>query len=76
VENLPYPPFYGDNNDDPMANANGAICYFITSYAIKIWEHFIPVFELLDKYQIPYDIVYTNYPGEIIYEDDFQVGVI
>ena len=76
VENLPYPPFYGKNNDDPNANINGAICYFTTSYANKIMERFYPVLELLDKYQIPYDIIYTNYPGKIIYEDDFQVGVI
>ena len=76
VENLPYPPFYGENNDDPDANTKGAICYFAVSYAHKIWERFIPIFELLDKYQIPYDIIYTNYPGKIIYEDDCQVGVI
>ena len=76
VENLSYPPFYGKNNDDPNANINGAIYYFATSYANEIWERFIPVFELLEKYQIPYDIIYTNYPGKIIYKDDFQIGVI
>jgi hypothetical protein len=76
VENLPYPPFYGENNDDPNANIDGAICYFTTFYANKNWERFEPIFELLDKYQTPYDIIYTNYPGKIVYQDDFQVGVI
>lgn len=76
VENLPYPPFYGENNNDPNANKDGAICYFRTQYANKIWGRIEFVFELLDKYQTPYDIVYTNYPGKIIYEDDFQVAVI
>jgi len=76
VKNLPYPPFYGENNDDTTANTNGAICYFKTSYANSIMERVDPIFKLLDKHQIPYDIIYTNYPGKIIYEDDFQVGVI
>lgn len=31
---------------------------------------------LLDKYKVPYDIVYTDYVGKIIYEDEYQVGVI
>jgi hypothetical protein len=24
---------------------------------------------------VPYDIVYTNFPGRIVYEDDWQVAV-
>ena len=75
-ENLPYPPFYGENNDDPAANVNGAVCYFKTAYANAIAERFEPIFKLLDKHQIPYDIVFTDYPGKIIYEDEFQVGVV
>ena len=75
-DNLPHPPFYGENNDDPNANTDGAICYFKTSYTNKIWEQIVPVLELLDKYEVAYDIIYTNYPGKIIYEDDFQVGVV
>jgi hypothetical protein len=31
---------------------------------------------LLDKYNVNYDIVMTNCPGQIIYEDEFQVAVI
>ena len=34
-----------------------------------------PVIALLDKYKKPYDIVYTNFVGKIVYEDDCQVAV-
>lgn len=30
---------------------------------------------MLDKYQKPYDVVYTNFVGTIVYEDDWQVAV-
>jgi len=30
---------------------------------------------LLDKYKKEYDVVYTNFIGAIIYEDDWQVAV-
>ena len=31
---------------------------------------------LLDKYNAPYDIVFSDYVGKIVYEDKWQVGVI
>lgn len=34
-----------------------------------------PAIALLDKYKKPYDIVYTNFVGTIVYEDDWQVAV-
>lgn len=30
----------------------------------------------LDKYKVSYDIVYTDYVGKVIYEDEYQVAVI
>ena len=68
LENLPQPPFYGDNND----NTQGAITYFKAESCGEMLERIQPLIDLLDKY----DIVYTNYIGKIIYEDDYQVGVI
>ena len=76
VENLPYPPFYGENHNDATANTEGVICYYKTSYANAIMGRFDPVFEVLDKHKIPYDIIYTNDPGKILYEDDCQVAVV
>lgn len=75
-ENLPHPPFYGENNNDATANTQGAITYFKTANATIMLENLAPIFELLEKYQVPYDIVYTNFPGKIIYEDEYQVGVV
>ena len=72
LENLPLPLFYGDNNENPQ----GAITYFKTESCGEMMEHIHPLIDLLDKYNIPYDIVYTNYVGRIIYEDKYQVGVV
>ena len=32
-----------------------------------------PVMWLLEKYNHPYYVVYTNFPGEVVYEDKYQV---
>ena len=71
LENLPEPPFYGNNNENP----DGAVTWFKTETADVMLEHIEPLLSLLEKYGIPYDVVYTDTPGKIIYEDDFQVGV-
>lgn len=34
-----------------------------------------PLLWLLERYKYPYYVVYTNFPGEIVYEDDYQVVV-
>ena len=69
---LPEPPFYGDNNNNPQ----GAVTWFKTENSKVMLEHIQPLIDLLDKYNVPYDIVYSNYVGRIIYEDEYQVGVI
>jgi hypothetical protein len=71
-ENLPEPPFYGDNNDNPL----GATTWFKTNNCNGMLEHIKPLLDLLDKYKVPYEIAYSDNPGKIIYEDDYQIGVI
>ena len=72
LENLPEPPFYGNDNENPQ----GAVTWFKTESSGEMLERIQPLIDLLEKYNIPYDIVYSNYVGKIIYEDDYQVGVI
>ena len=36
----------------------------------------IPMRQASIKYKIPNDEVYTDYVGEIIYEDEYQVGAV
>ena len=69
-EYLPNPPFYDDGNPDK------AITYFRNNKTAHMLEKLMPLLGLLDKYEVPYDVVYTNYPGKIIYEDAFQVAVV
>jgi hypothetical protein len=33
-----------------------------------------PALILLEKYQHPYFLVFTNDPGEIVYEDEYQIA--
>ena len=68
VENLPEPPMCTTGDQK-------VVCYFKTADTAHMLERLQPVLELLDKYQHPYDVVYTNYVGEIVYEDEFQVAV-
>lgn len=71
-EHLPEPPFYGNDNENPQ----GAITYFKTDSFEAMREKAEILTSLLDKYKVPYDIVYTDYVGKIIYEDEYQVAVI
>lgn len=72
LEHLPEPPFYGDNNDNPQ----GAVTWFKTEAYEEMSAKAEVLTGLLDKYNVPYDIVFSDYVGKIVYEDKWQVGVI
>ena len=65
-EVLPYP--------EPCKNQERVICYFKTENTEYMRKLITPAMWLLQKYNHPFDLVYTNFPGEIVYEDDFQIA--
>ncbi len=69
-EKLPYPPFYSDGN------RVGAVTWFKRSASNEMQDRLSPLVGVLRKYGVELDVASTDDPGEIIYEDDFQVGVI
>ena len=68
-ENLPNPPVCQTGNQK-------VITYFKVETTKEMQRQIEPAMALLEKYNHPYDVVYTNFVGEIVYEDEFQVAVL
>ena len=66
-ESLPEP--------DPCKNHETVITFFKCGNADHMVKVIEPAIALLDKYGKPYDVVYTNFVGTIVYEDDWQIAV-
>ena len=68
---LPVPPFYQDNNPD------GAITWFKdTPEGDDIWRQMTFYREMCSKYNVKlYISECEEIPGEVIYEDKFQIAV-
>ncbi|MBR4067302.1 MAG: hypothetical protein IKK08_01600 [Clostridia bacterium] len=66
-ENLPEP--------EPCMNHEKVITFFKCAATEEMQQKLQPAIALLDKYQKPYDVVYTNFVGTIVYEDEWQVAV-
>ena len=66
-ENLPEP--------EPCKNHETVITFFKCGTAEHMVKKIEPAIALLDKYDKPYDVVYTNFVGKIVYEDDWQIAV-
>ncbi|MCR5061439.1 MAG: hypothetical protein K6A80_10560 [Saccharofermentans sp.] len=64
---LPYPP--------PCKRQEKVICFFKTENTEEMMRYITPAMWLLDKYHHPFFVVYTDSPGEIVYEDEYQVAV-
>ena len=67
AENLPWPP--------QCKNQELVVCFFKTENTEEMMKMIRPALWLLEKYNHPYYLVYTNTPGEIVYEDKYQVVV-
>lgn len=65
AENLPWP--------EPCKRQESVVCYFKTENAEEMLKYMKPVLWLLNRYNVPYYLVYTNTPGEIVYEDQYQI---
>ena len=64
---LPYPP--------PCKKQEPVVCFFKTENTEEMMKYITPAMWLLDKYNHPFFVVYTDSPGEIVYEDEYQVAV-
>ncbi len=66
AKNLPWPPQC--KNQEPV------VCWFKTENADEMLKMIRPALWLLERYHHPYFLVYTNDPGEIVYEDHYQIA--
>ena len=64
---LPWPP--------QCRRRENVVCFFKTQNTEMMMKLIRPAMWLLEKYEHPFFVVYTNMPGEIVYEDDYQVVV-
>ncbi|MBO4835157.1 MAG: hypothetical protein J5483_03510 [Lachnospiraceae bacterium] len=67
AETLPWP--------EPCKRQEKVVCFFKTENSEEMMKMIRPALWLLERYEHPYYIVYTNTPGEIVYEDQYQVAV-
>lgn len=67
---LQYPPYY------ERGNPEGAITWFKSGTSDAMVARLGPLSEILSRYGVALDIARTDEPGVIVYEDDYQVGVI
>ena len=67
AESLPWP--------EPCKNQEKVVCFFKTENTDEMMKMIRPALWLLERYHHPYFLVYTNTPGEIVYEDQYHVAV-
>ncbi len=67
AENLSFP--------EPCMKKEKVVCFFKTENYAEMMKMMRPALWLLEKYEQPYFLVYTNTPGQIVYEDKYQIAV-
>ena len=65
ADHLPWPPQC--KRQEPV------VCWFKTENSEEMLKMIRPALWLLERYNHPYYLVYTNTPGEIVYEDKYQI---
>ncbi|MCI8770507.1 MAG: hypothetical protein HFH73_05055 [Lachnospiraceae bacterium] len=60
---------------EPCKNQEKVITFFKCESTLEMVEKLKPAIALLDRHQKPYDVVYTNFVGTVVYEDDWQIAV-
>lgn len=60
---------------EPCRRQEKVITFFKAGSSAEMLEKLSPAMALLDKYRQPYDVVYTNFVGTTVYEDEWQVAV-
>lgn len=60
---------------EPCKNQEKVITFFKCDSTAEMLEKLQPAIALLDRHQKPYDVVYTNFVGTVVYEDDWQIAV-
>lgn len=66
AEHLPFPA--------PCRNQEAVVCWFKTENSDEMLKMIRPALWLLERYDHPYYIVFTNTPGEVVYEDKYQIA--
>jgi hypothetical protein len=67
ASHLPWP--------EPCKRQEKVVCFFKTENSEEMMKMSRPALWLFERYNHPYYLVYTNTPGEIVYEDKYQVAV-
>ena len=67
ASHLPWP--------EPCKRQEKVVCFFKTENSEEMMKMIRPALWLLERYNHPYYLVYTNTPGEIVYEDQYQIVV-
>ena len=67
AKELPWPP--------QCKRQEKVICYSKTENTEMMMKMIQPLLWLLERYDHAYYVVYTNFPGEIVYEDEYQIVV-
>ncbi|MFC4112902.1 hypothetical protein [Nonomuraea zeae] len=69
-EHLPEPPFYADGN------IIGAVTWFKRATTGAMLARLQPLRDLLKTHGVRCDLVRASDPGELVYEDAYQVGIV